>query len=128
MTALGTALMRRQPLALVFSILLLLTVALQASGVESDAPPHGGPFAEIYGGHRPDFVKDRAEQARRREGVPEEVMKLSCEKSFYTLCLLPESDRAYALVAAAAEQEKAGRYREALEIYQKVIDEYPDAL
>ena len=39
-----------------------------------------------------------------------------------------ESDRANALVEAGIEKEQEGQYREALEIYQKVIDEYPDVL
>ncbi|MCX7591752.1 MAG: hypothetical protein N2255_09005, partial [Kiritimatiellae bacterium] len=74
------------------------------------------PFAQIYSGHRPDFVKDFAEQTRRREGIPDEIMRLSSERSFYTLCLLPESDRANALVEAGKQKEAEGQFREALEI------------
>jgi outer membrane protein assembly factor BamB len=59
-------------------------------------------------------------------------MELSFEPTFYTLCDLsgyskPEP-RSTALVRAALAREGQGEYREALEIYQKVIDETPDDL
>jgi len=62
----------------------------------------------------------------------QEAMTLSFEPAFYTLCDLhgyskPEP-RSAALVKRALEKEQAGEFREALEIYQKVIEEYPDNL
>jgi len=50
--------------------------------------------------------------------------KLSQEKSFYTLALIEESERAYALVKAAIEKEEQGEYQEAQDIYQKVLNEF----
>jgi outer membrane protein assembly factor BamB/tetratricopeptide (TPR) repeat protein len=76
------------------------------------------PYEDLYRAYNPGFV----------DKLDEESMKLSSETNFYTLTLLPESERAYALVAAAKEKEQTQRYGEATEIYQKIIDEYPDML
>ncbi|MCX7590851.1 MAG: PQQ-binding-like beta-propeller repeat protein [Kiritimatiellae bacterium] len=86
------------------------------------------PFADIYRGYRPPFAQDFSRRGRARAAVPDEEMKLSSEQSFFTLNLLEESDRANALVEAGKQKEAEGQFREALEIYQKVIDEYGDAL
>lgn len=75
------------------------------------------PYEDVYRGYQVDW----------RAADPES-MRLSSEKVFFTLNLLAESDRAYALVEAAIEKEQAGQFREATEIYQKVIDEHPDML
>jgi outer membrane protein assembly factor BamB/tetratricopeptide (TPR) repeat protein len=84
------------------------------------------PFAPLYRDYAVDFSAGLApmQQANR----PVEEMKLSSEASFFTLSLLEESSRADALVEAAREKENSGMFKEALEIYQKVIDDYPDVL
>ncbi|MHC4915694.1 MAG: PA14 domain-containing protein, partial [Planctomycetota bacterium] len=69
---------------------------------------------------------------RRYAAEFEKRMDLSFEPTFYTLCDLhgyskPEP-RSTALVRAALERERKGEYREALEIYQKVIDDHGDDL
>ena len=61
-------------------------------------------------------------------GLDPEEKQLSTEPRFYTLTDVRASERANALVKAADERAAAGRYVEAIEIYQKVIDKYPEAL
>jgi outer membrane protein assembly factor BamB len=58
----------------------------------------------------------------------EEEMKLSSEPKFFTLNILDEDSRAYALVEAGRKKEAQGEFREALKIYQQVIDKYPNVL
>ncbi|MGQ9661413.1 MAG: outer membrane protein assembly factor BamB family protein [Kiritimatiellia bacterium] len=89
------------------------TMATAAGGAED-------PFAAVYTNYNPGF--------RFPDKMPDEERKLSTEPAFYTLNMIEESDRAYALVLAARQKEEEKQYREALEIYQKVLDEYPDAL
>jgi outer membrane protein assembly factor BamB/tetratricopeptide (TPR) repeat protein len=85
----------------------------------------------IYSDYTPDFV-DLLRRLGPNGGplsdymVDEKAMKLSAESSFYTLSRLTESDRANALVGAGIEKEKQGRYREATDVYRKILDEYPD--
>ncbi|MCX7590750.1 MAG: PKD domain-containing protein, partial [Kiritimatiellae bacterium] len=88
---------------------------------------------DSYDAYTPDFV----DMIKRLSGyggalqaysVPDEMMKLSTEKAFFTLNRISESDRANALVEAGIKKEQEGRPNEAIEIYQKVIDEYPDSL
>ncbi|MGQ9662798.1 MAG: outer membrane protein assembly factor BamB family protein [Kiritimatiellia bacterium] len=86
------------------------------------------PFEAVYRNYRPDFVVRFAEEQKGRNAVPADKLKLSTETTFYTLTLLPEVVRANSLVEAAMKKEEEGQFREALEIYQKVLDEYPDAL
>ncbi|MHC4916269.1 MAG: PA14 domain-containing protein, partial [Planctomycetota bacterium] len=85
----------------------------------------------------PDFVGKFNDYCRRinygrYEAEFKKRMDLSFEPTFYTLCDLhgyskPEP-RSTALVRAALERERKGEYREALEIYQKIIDDHPDDL
>jgi outer membrane protein assembly factor BamB len=55
-------------------------------------------------------------------------MRLSTEPSFYTLNTLRTDSRAEAYIDAAIEKEKLGQHRQALKIYQIVIDDHGDAL
>jgi outer membrane protein assembly factor BamB/tetratricopeptide (TPR) repeat protein len=102
---------------------LLAGLPLIVSGAETNAAP-AKPFQAT------DIYEDiyRAYQPVGWTGSDAETMKLSSEKSFFTLNLLSESDRAYALVTAAREKEQERQFGEAMEIYQKVIDEYADIL
>ncbi|MGQ9663465.1 MAG: tetratricopeptide repeat protein [Kiritimatiellia bacterium] len=50
------------------------------------------------------------------------------KETFYTLTLLEKSPRAYAFFDAARQKEKEAQFKEALDIYQRIIDEYPAAL
>jgi tetratricopeptide (TPR) repeat protein len=104
-------------------VLVSCLAGASSNGVSEPAPPAAPTsiYGRIYGSYRPDFVdKERLPGA--------EEMSLSSETSFYTLNLLPESERAYALVKAARQKEAEGAPNEAMEIYQKIIDEYPDEL
>ena len=57
-----------------------------------------------------------------------ELMKLSSEKTFYTLSLVEESSRANALIEAARKFEGQALYRKAVDAYNRVVDDYPDSL
>lgn len=92
------------------------------------------PFREEFKGYRPDFIERIARNSGWNGALKvcvapnKEEMDLSAEKEFYTVSRVQQSDRADALVKAGIEKEREGRYREALEVYQKVIDEYPNML
>ena len=81
----------------------------------------------------PDFLQKVVEDLRDKERREyDKKMDLSFEPTFYTLTDLhgyskPEP-RSTALVRAALEKEQQGEYREALEVYQKVIDQHDDDL
>ncbi len=53
---------------------------------------------------------------------------LSSEDTFMTKSYVDRSSRADALVVAGMDKEKKGEYRLALDIYQQVIDKFPDTL
>lgn len=126
---------------------LLFGLCLTAPGAEAAAPEPApataiapatvalpkDPIRPTYLGYTPDFVDmiNRGSgygESLRGYAVPKESMDLSAEKSFYTLSRINESDRANALVEAGIQKEREGLNKEAIEIYQKILDEYPDAL
>jgi len=95
----------------------------------------GETYAEPYVAP-PDFLdaahSDMERALREAKDKVDETMKLSFEPTFFTLTDLcgyskPEP-RSTALVRAAIEKEQQGEYREAIEIYQKTLDEHPDDL
>ena len=98
------------------------------------APPaRKDPYKGLYEGYTPDFVRQidqRAGYGGEFSGwkMPEKTMRLSSERGFYTLNLVHEDARANALVEAALMRERQGRYRDALKMYQIVIDRYRDVL
>ncbi len=90
------------------------------------------PYKDTYRGYVPDFIGkiDRGGWGRayyewKRD---EETMKLSSEPHFFTLNVLDVDTRADALVEAALKKEQEGQYREALKIYQQVIEKYPRSM
>ncbi|MCK6475027.1 MAG: PQQ-binding-like beta-propeller repeat protein [Planctomycetes bacterium] len=108
-----------------------------APAAEAKVAPIENPFPDPYGGKDPCFVQ----QLRSAGGyggafqnwIPgEDQMKLSSEPTFYTLNLVEEMDRAYALIEAAMKKESEGQWREALKIYQdlyeKLLIKNPDIL
>jgi outer membrane protein assembly factor BamB len=105
-------------------------------GGASPAAAKRRPFDKTYGDYLPGFLTHMREAMAKRGGrselrhlyVSSKVMKLSSEKGFYTLSLINESSRVTALIKAAHEREEKGLYREALAIYQTVIDQFPDEL
>jgi len=91
------------------------------------------PYAAAYDKYVPDFLNLIQTQSGwggplRDLNIGGEALKLSEERSFYTLALIEGSDRVNALIAAAAERCGTGNHRDALEIYQKIVDEFPEAL
>lgn len=58
----------------------------------------------------------------------DEEMKLSSEKAFFTLNQVEESLRANALIEAGIALERKADFRRALDIYQRIIQDFPDAL
>ncbi|MCE9529879.1 MAG: PQQ-binding-like beta-propeller repeat protein [Planctomycetes bacterium] len=88
------------------------------------------PYKDIYAGYVPDFVPKINKGDNYRSlyygwKKDEEHMKLSSEKNFYTLNVLEEDSRANALVEAGLKKESEAQYREALKIYQQIIEKYP---
>lgn len=75
------------------------------------------PFKDDYASYKPDFVGDKRWLRSAKQ------MKLSSEKSFFTLALVSRDARADALVEAGIAKEKEGAYREALKIYQTLFDQ-----
>jgi len=103
-------------------------------GAPAKSPPRQkDPYKDLYAGYKPDFLR-QIDQGDRYGGeftgwkMPEKKMRLSSEPSFYTLNLIHQDSRANALVDAALAKEKQGRYRDALKMYQIVIDRFPHAL
>jgi len=119
------------------SLLLLACTAAAAFGAQPAPPPEKAtprdPYKDIYAKYTPSFLRWMATQDRyggEFQGwrPPEKVMKLSSELAFFTLNLIHQDSRADALVKAAIGREQQGRYRDALKMYQMVIDKYPHVL
>ena len=96
-------------------------------------PTRRDPYKDLYTRYVPDFVG----KINQRHGyggdfrgwkMPEKKMRLSSEPSFFTLNLIKQDLRANALVKAGLARERLGGYREALKMYQIVIDKYPHDL
>jgi outer membrane protein assembly factor BamB/tetratricopeptide (TPR) repeat protein len=107
----------------VFFLASGLSVRAEQIGQDSGpktATPLPDPYSEVFRDYDPQF--------RFPERMEEKERKLSSEPLFFTLNLLEESSRATALVEAGKAKEAEGRFGEAAEIYQKVIDDYPDTL
>ncbi len=121
------------------AFLPLLALQVSAAGAGEPAAPHPppptakDPYKNLYKGYRPDFLWFIA-QGSGYMGIfsgwpqPEKKMRLSSEPSFFTLNMIHEDSRANALVKAALDKEQQKRYRDALKMYQLVIDQFPDAL
>lgn len=125
-------------------LLLLLAMSAAAAWVDSLARAEqaeepaassapGDPYKDGYAGYVPDFLKAIDQGTnwtgpfdRRLEDA--EQMKLSSEKYFYTLNILDEDARAAALVEAGLKKQQQGQHREALAIYQQVIEKFPHSL
>ncbi|MDD4891639.1 MAG: tetratricopeptide repeat protein, partial [Phycisphaerae bacterium] len=88
------------------------------------------PFKDLYASYVPDFLARDARTGRDpgRWMRTEDEMKLSTETTFFTLNLIDEDSRANALVEAALGQESKGQYRDALKMYQMVIEKYPNQM
>ncbi len=76
------------------------------------------PYKDIYAGYKPPFLNLVRLPSHKQ-------MKLSTEQSFFTLNMIHVDDRANALVKAALQREEQRRFRDALKMYQIVIDKFP---
>ena len=106
-------------------------LAAEPPATPRDPPaPRPDPFKATYSKYRPDFLDHIYGRvgALRSYRMPEKKMQLSSEPTFYTLNLIEEDTRANALVAAALDKEEQGKYRDALKIYQIVIEKYPECM
>jgi len=119
----------RAALALLAGALTASAQTEKAAVKEADkaVAPRLATVEDAYRGYRPDFLSWGRHDAIHR-GVAENVRDITSEQAFFTLNLLDESDRVYALVKAAIENEGKGDYRLAMEMYQQVIDNYPSSL
>jgi len=113
----------------------LLGVALGAALPCAAAGQDGrDPTKDLYADYAPDYARRISEAGRNGSGLysqwrkTEPEMELSSERGYFTLNLVHEDARANALVEAALNKEKEGQHREALKMYQIVIDKYRDAL
>ena len=110
---------------LAFLVLAAVTQVWQVVAEEPSVPVPAAtsvedPFEDVYKGYNPGFTFPR--------DMPGAERKFSSEPMFYTLNLVNVSSRANALVVAAKAMEAKGQFREAMEVYQKIIDEYPEAM
>ena len=101
------------------------------AGAPTPAPRD--PYKDIYATYVPPFlqmIRDGSGYGREFRGwiPPEKKLRLSSERSFFTVNQIHKDDRANALVEAARTKERAEEYRDALKMYQMVIDRYPDEL
>ena len=106
--------------------LILLCIArpcLAAEGEETKpkGPETKDPYRDTYQQYKPPFLRLVKLPSHKK-------MKLSTESAFFTLNMIHEDARANALVQAALQREKQGRFREALKMYQLVIDKFPHQL
>ncbi|MCX7803966.1 MAG: PQQ-binding-like beta-propeller repeat protein [Planctomycetota bacterium] len=125
----GTEVPKTLAAAVLCSAAVLATAGVPCAA--GDSPPktrEGGKpeFEDIYRDYKPDL--SGAVDGNLVQIPTSETVKLSTEKSFFSRNQIVESERAYALIAAARAKEEKGEYREALEIYQQVIDRYPQAM
>ena len=74
----------------------------------------------VYKTYKPDFLG--------MHPSPKHLLKVSSEPTFYNKSFVDRSSRAEALVAAGIEKEAKGEFRLAIDIYQQVIDNYPETL
>ena len=107
----------------------MLCFGPRATAAEPKSPARGtprrarpkDPYRDIYAGYVPGFLAHVTLPSAKR-------MELSTEPSFFTLNMIHEDSRANALVKAALEKEQEARHRDALKMYQIVIDRYPHQL
>ncbi|MFO7899306.1 MAG: PQQ-binding-like beta-propeller repeat protein [Planctomycetota bacterium] len=125
-----------------WAAVLLLTPLLAGSAVVGRAPgaepgsARPDPIRSIYKDYVPPYVDGNTHHLGEIEmrciyrgwRPSREERDLSTEKAFFSLNVIHQDDRANALVEAAADREAAGRYRDALKMYQIIIDKYPRAL
>lgn len=108
------------------------TPAAEPSGTSTAAAtrPMRDPYRDLYRDYRPLFLDEMRRQQKTFGDwfKSDDEMRLSTERSFFTLNVIHEDSRANALVEAGLNKESEGQFREALVIYQQVIEKYPEAM
>jgi outer membrane protein assembly factor BamB len=99
--------------------LLAVSAAAPVSAQDAERPD---PYKDQYQKYRPPFADYDGWQKGEKE------MKLSSEPKWFTLNLIDEDQRANALIEAGLKKEQESQFREALKIYQVVIEKFPDKL
>ena len=105
-----------------------------ADSAAPDGDEHPDPFKDLYRDYVPPFLEERGGLRSGygfiyRDFEPStEDMRLSSEQMFFTLSQIDLESRADALVRAGIEREEQGLHREAVQIYQEVIDRFPDTM
>jgi outer membrane protein assembly factor BamB len=89
------------------------------------APKLKDPYRDVLRNYRPPFMGWMDGGGWNRSA---KEMRLSTEPGFFTLCVINEDSRANALVKAGIEREKKGLHREALKVYQQIIDSFPSTM
>lgn len=127
--------MSQQKTCLLIVVATLCSASAGAQDATKNAPSaqlSRDPYKDIYSDYTPDFLEKIASAGWQRSYYgwkrDDEQMKLSSEKSFFTLNILNEDSRADALVLAGLKKEQQGQFREALKIYQQIIEKYPKTL
>lgn len=116
------------------ALILLIPSSLAAQTVTTpSAKPPRDPYKDIYRDYSPPFLQaiergNNLQSLYRGFRRDAEEMKLSTEPLFYTQNIVEEDSRATALIDAGLAKEQDGQFREALKIYQQVIDKYPTVL
>jgi len=124
---------RLSPAVMILALAAPLATAAPTNAAVAARPALADAYDDLYSGYRPDFI-GLIERESGYGGLfrnwkrDEEEMRLSTERSFFTLNRLDEDARANALVEAALQKETLQQHREALKMYQMVIEKYPHAL
>jgi outer membrane protein assembly factor BamB len=117
--------MRRSRPLLIIAVLAVAVGAAAGESAPAKKPPADA-FQRTYAGYRPSFLD--VIPGRRMLAANANMMKLSREKSFFSLTILDEYDRATAIVEAGLRREAKGETREAMKLYQLAIERHPRTL
>ena len=109
---------------------LILSFLLATASLAAEAPKAGPTFAEAYEGYRPDFAAEPAALARWKAepaGAPD-WLKFSTQAAYDNRAYLEQDWRVPPIVKKADELMARGEFREAMGLYQHVIEKYPNDL
>src|SRR5262245_55543589 len=73
---------------------------------------------DLYKDYAPDFIN----------GKSHNLMQLSQQSTFYNRADVMSDERANALLREGIKKEQAGEFREAVKLYQRIVEKFPDAL
>jgi len=124
-----------------FSAILLIIASLALHGAEgaangdADGPLADDVFHQRYRQYTPAFMayspggkKGESQEGWHWSRLNRRVAKRSSEELFNNEARVADDSRVNALIDVALDREAQGEYREALQIYQTVLDRHADAL